>query len=105
MPIYEYEPLDGDCLRCNGRVEVLQGVDEDPCAYCPFCGQEVRRLISKPSMKVASGLTPEKAAERGFTTFRRSGFGTWEKIAGEGVDAIVGSDEDIAAIKREKGES
>lgn len=99
MPIYEYEPLEGDCLMCNGRVEVLQSIEDDPCKYCPYCGQEVRRLISKAGFRVDRTPTPEKAAELGFTTFRRAEFGRWEKVAGPGVDAIVGSAEDIEAVR------
>ncbi|MFN3729508.1 MAG: FmdB family zinc ribbon protein [Fimbriimonadaceae bacterium] len=102
MPIYEYEPDDRECLMCDGRVEVLQSADEDPLTLCPWCGLSVRRVISRPSFKVKSGFSHDKAAERGFTTWKRTEFGKWEKVAGEGVDAIVGSEEDIAAIKAEK---
>lgn len=84
MPIYEYEPLDRDCLMCSGRVEVIQGISDPPLVYCPYCGLGVKRVISKASIAVSKRVDPEKAAERGFSTFRRVGKGAWEKVAGPG---------------------
>ncbi len=48
------------------------------------------------------GPDPDKAATRGFTTYKKSGIGTWEKVAGEGVDVMAGTSEQIQAIKDEK---
>ena len=86
MPIYEYEPVDRDCLMCEGRVEVLQGIEEEPLAFCPYCGLEVVRVISRASIKVERTPDAEAAAKKGFTTFRRAGKGVWEKVAGPGED-------------------
>src|SRR5687767_14437924 len=80
VPIYEYEPADHDCLMCDGRVAVIQGKDEEPLQYCPHCGLEVRRVISKASFKMSKGSFDD-AAKRGFTTFKRSEKGVWEKVA------------------------
>lgn len=103
MPIYEYEPTEHDCLMCPNRIEVLQGLDESPLEYCPGCGLPVKRVISRATFaRHATKVDFEAAARRGFTTFRRSGAGTWEKVAGDGVDAIVGSPEDQAAVAAEK---
>lgn len=88
MPIYEYEPADHDCLMCSGRVAVIQAVDDEPLTYCPDCGLEVRRVISKASFKLSKGNFDD-AAKKGFTTFRKSEKGVWEKVAGEGVDGII----------------
>lgn len=82
MPIYEYEPDERDCLMCQGRVEVLQAIDDEPLRFCPYCGLEVVRVISRASIQVRKGADPESAAKRGFTTFRRGGKGVWERIAG-----------------------
>jgi putative FmdB family regulatory protein len=84
VPIYEYEPDDRECLMCDGKVEVLQGVNEEALKYCPYCGLEVRRVISQVSFQVDRTPSAEKAAKKGFTTFRRAGKGVWEKIAGPG---------------------
>lgn len=102
MPIYEYEPDGHVCLMCDGRVAVLQGIHEEPLRYCPSCGLEVRRVVSGANFRLPKNVTPEKAAERGFTTWRRAEKGKWEKIAGPGVDMIVGSEQDMAQIEKEK---
>jgi len=102
MPIYEYEPTEHDCLMCDGRIQVLQALDDPALAYCPTCGLPVKRVISKVSIARHSGKVDyDKAARRGFTTFRRAEQGKWERIAGEGVDAIVGDPADAAAIAAE----
>ncbi|HSH93486.1 MAG TPA: hypothetical protein VK968_05025, partial [Roseimicrobium sp.] len=51
---------------------------------------------------VAGAATEDKASRKGFTTFRRSEAGVWEKTAGEGPDMLVGSKEDVAAVEAEK---
>ena len=99
MPIYEYEPEDRDCLMCDGRVDVIQGLDEEHLKYCPSCGLEVRRVISRASFSMRMGPNSQKAADRGFTTWKRSGAGVWEKLAGAGVDYMVGSPEEIQSVK------
>lgn len=41
MPTYDYE-----CRGCRHRLEVMQGINEDPLKTCPSCGQDdLRRLI------------------------------------------------------------
>lgn len=100
MPVYEYEPLDRDCLMCPNRVRAVQPATAEPLTDCPWCGLEVRRVISSASFKIDRGVTPES---RGFTTYRKSGEGVWEKTAGEaGADHLVASDEDKATIAAEK---
>lgn len=102
MPIYEYEPDGHDCLICNGRNEVLQPIDAEPLQYCPTCGLEVRRVISRASFSIQADANPDKAASRGFTTFKRVEKGKWEKVGGEGPDMIVGTPEDMAAVEAEQ---
>ena len=69
---------------CHGRVEVMQGINDAPLKNCPTCGLEVKRLISRPAFKIDNGVSADKAAEKGFSTFRKVGHGQYEKIAGEG---------------------
>lgn len=88
MPIYEYEPLDHECLICNGRVEVLQSIQDEPLNLCPTCGLPVFRVISRASGKIASTTNPDRAAEKGFSTFRRVEKGKYEKIAGDGPSKL-----------------
>lgn len=87
MPIYEYEPVDRDCLMCEGRVEAIQGINDEPYKFCPYCGLEVQRVVSRASIKLRSSVDPEKAAQRGFSTFKKIGKGQWEKVAGPEGDA------------------
>jgi putative FmdB family regulatory protein len=82
MPIYEYEPVDRDCAICNGRVEVMQNLNEEPYKYCPWCGLDVVRVVSRASIKLRGDIDPERAAKKGFSTFRRLEKGKWEKVAG-----------------------
>lgn len=102
MPIYEYEPDDRDCLMCEGRIEVIQEISEEPLKYCPQCGLEVCRVVSRASFKISRSSGADKAAERGFSTWKRAEKGKWEKVAGPGADMIVNSPEDFAAIEAEK---
>lgn len=100
MPVYEYlaEDCEG-CEHCRTRFQWLQSISEDPLTQCPKCGGPVARIVSKSSFKVGQNVSPEKAAKHGFTTFKKAGKGTWEKLAGPGVDVIQGSESEIQAAK------
>jgi hypothetical protein len=88
---------------CDGRIEVMQGVNDAPLKYCPYCGLPVRRVISKASIKISKSVSAEQAARRGMTTFRRLEHGKYEKVAGEGPDMIVktGDAKEIEAAKED----
>lgn len=88
MPIYEYEPDDRECLLCEGRIEVMQGVEDPAYAFCPWCGMAVRRIVSRASFQVAKATTPEAAAKKGFSTFRKVEKGKWEKVAGPSEEGV-----------------
>ncbi len=102
MPIYEYEREEGECQMCPGRFEWLQDIGDDPLKHCPWCGLNVRRVVSKASIQIKTDVSADAAAKKGFTTYRRSEEGVWEKSAGSGPDAIVGSESDRAEIRKEK---
>lgn len=102
MPIYEYEKCDGDCEICPGRFDALQGINDDPLAYCPTCGLSVKRVVSAMRFAIDQSTNYDKAAKQGFSTYKKSEYGVWEKVAGEGVDAIVSSEEDKRAVAEEK---
>jgi len=74
-----------------GRFEVLQALTSRHWSFCPGCGLPARRVVSRASIQLRPTLTPGKAAAKGLTTFKRAGPGQWEKVAGEGVDGIVGT--------------
>ncbi len=102
MPIYEYEPTGHDCLMCPNRVEVMQAVGAPALEFCPHCGLEVRKVVSRMSVGRDRAPRADVAGARGLTTFRKVEKGKWEKVAGPGVDMIVGTPEDMAAVEAEK---
>lgn len=93
MPIYEYEHLDSEHPGCREVVEAIQAVADDPLAVCPDCGKPVKRVISRTSFIMGVNLNPEATARQGFTTYRKSGKGTYEKAGGEGPDILSAGDD------------
>lgn len=102
MPVYEYEPTEHDCLICEGRFECIQTLSEPAFEYCPYCGMPCKRVVSRATFKLDTDTSPDKAARKGLTTFRRVEEGKWEKVAGPGVDMIVGTDEDMAVEQADR---
>ena len=97
MPIYEYT-----CKKCGKVLEILQSSTEPQ----KFCGDEclaegkpgdgeLERKISLPAKhtgygKFVSGKTDyDKAAKKGFATYRKAGDGMYEKIAGKGPETAT----------------
>jgi putative FmdB family regulatory protein len=52
MPIYEYEPYDRECLICEGKLQLMQSISEDTLSLCPFCGMEIKKLVSRATFKL-----------------------------------------------------
>jgi putative FmdB family regulatory protein len=102
MPIYEYEPTDHDCLICGGRFEALQEISAEALTLCPTCGLGCKRVVSRATFKSSVAADPDRAAKKGFATFKRAEKGVWEKVGGEGPDYMVGTKEDMAVIESEK---
>ena len=86
MPIYEYAAVGTGCPHCAAHFDVLQKLRDEPLTQCPQCGAPVTRIISAPSVAVGGAhLTQEKHAEKhGFTQYRRTGKGVYEKAYGKG---------------------
>lgn len=87
MPIYEYEPLAGDCPFCRGRFEEIQSSDEPPLELCPACDAPCKRIISRPNIKKydrgESGVLSKANLEKnGFLQYKKAGNGVWERTAG-----------------------
>ena len=46
MPLYDYV-----CAACGRRFEVIHGIEADPPASCPLCGEgPVRKAITAPTV-------------------------------------------------------
>jgi putative FmdB family regulatory protein len=80
MPFYEYELCDGDCKMCGGRFTLRRPLSAAPLEKCPLCKKPVRKLISQVSspMKLKP-LSITDAKKSGFTVYKRSGKGEYEK--------------------------
>lgn len=102
MPIYEYEHEFDECELCDFRFGVVQAVGEKPLEFCPSCGLKVKRVVSLVRVLKSRPMSASRAAKAGFTTWKKSGPGEWEKLDEPGIDAIVGSEEDKRAIADEK---
>lgn len=85
MPIYEYEPLVGDCALCGGRFEELQFINDAPLTNCPTCDAPCKKVISRLSHKSslpAADLSTSNLESKGFLQYKKSGKDTWERTAG-----------------------
>jgi putative FmdB family regulatory protein len=102
VPTYEYEKLDGDCEICPGRFAAIQTLNEPQLTHCPTCGLKVRKVISQANFKTSTPTSADRAAQHGLTTYKRAQEGTWEKVAGQGVDVIQGTPDQIKAAKQTK---
>lgn len=101
MPIYEYK-----CAKCGRIIEVMHSSSEKLTTCGEHCEDddkagdgELTRLISTPakitgSRDMALGKVDyDKAAKKGFTTFKRRGKGEYERIAGNaGPKRIISKD-------------
>ena len=93
MPIYEYEHIDEKHPGCVEVVEVIQPMSDDALSACPECGKPVKRVISRASFIMGINLSPESTSKQGFTTYRKSDKGTYEKAGGEGPDTLSAGDD------------
>jgi len=81
MPIYEYEPCDGDCNICGGTFELRRPIDQEPLTHCPLCRKEIRKVISSVhTPKLLKPLSVSDAKKAGFTILERRDKGTYEKL-------------------------
>ncbi len=90
MPIYEYKPEhDKGCDFCSDGFEILKKISERRLLTCPQCGVAVERVISAPNLtKSSPSLDTANLEKHGFTQYRKSGKGVYEKTAGKGPKII-----------------
>lgn len=90
MPIYEYQASgEAHCGYCVEGFEQLRKLAQPALEHCPRCGAPVKRKISAPNV-VQSGpsLDAKNIEKHGFTQYRKSGDGVYEKTAGKGPNVI-----------------
>lgn len=95
MPLYVYAVIQEDGSE-GETFEVLQDMNEAPLTVHPETGQPVQRLLSAPntSRTLDSGrgaLSDAQLDRLGFTKYKKSGKGTYEKTAGKGPNTIASS--------------
>ena len=81
MPIYEYEPIDGNCRVCGGCFELRRPMGRPPLENCPLCKKAVRKVISAASTpRVNKPLSVSDARSAGFQVFEKREPGVYEKL-------------------------
>lgn len=90
MPIYEYRPVkESNCDFCAGGFELLRKISDSELTACPECGLAIERVLSAPNLaKSDTSLNPANMEKHGFTQYRKSSKGVYEKTAGKGPRVI-----------------
>ncbi len=96
MPIYEYEHDAQSEAACRARFEVLQRLQDPPLAQCPDCGLPCHRVVSsfamgkstKHGVSGKADLSTKNLEKLGFTQYRRTKKGRYEKTCGQGPSVI-----------------
>ncbi len=77
MPIYEYEHLGEGCEK-GKNFELKQSIYSEKFSLCPYCGEEVKRLISLVSVNTPKGNSDLK--NLGFTKLVKRDEGIYENV-------------------------
>jgi len=90
MPIYEYRATAAsDCNFCRDGFEMMRKINDAELDKCPVCGISVTQIISAPNLaKSGPALDTQNIEKHGFTQYRKSGKGVYEKTAGKGPNVI-----------------
>jgi putative FmdB family regulatory protein len=90
MPIYEYQANGKQhCTYCGDGFELLRKISAPAINQCPECGAPVERKISAPNLGGSGpSLNTNNIEKHGFTQYKKSGKGVYEKTAGKGPDVI-----------------
>ena len=94
MPMYTYQASGTQsCPTCADVFEVRHGLDDPRLSRCPECGAPVRRVITPPALTSGGpDMSPANIERQGFTQYRKSGKGVYEKTAGKGPGTITDQD-------------
>lgn len=91
MPIYEYRASgERHCEFCGDGFEIQQKISAARLTQCPRCKAPVKRQISAVSIaRSGPSLERDNLEKHGFTQYKRSSQGVYEKTAGKGPDVIT----------------
>jgi len=81
MPIREYAARDAgnSCDHCREGFERMEALDAEALEACPRCGAVVSRQLSAPSIGSSQSGLHDRAKSAGFTTYKKTGQGEYEK--------------------------
>lgn len=96
MPTYEYRSTaEPGCSFCADGFEVVRKISDPELTACPECGKPVTQVLSAAGIsRSGPGLDRENIEKHGFTQYRKSGKGVYEKTAGKGPD-MISADADL----------
>lgn len=86
MPVYEYEHAGEGCAQ-GKSFEIRQSVYSAKFTVCPYCGQEVRRLISL--VAISTPKTESDLKNLGFTKLVRKDNGVYENVTATGKESRI----------------
>lgn len=86
MPIYEYEHLGEGCDQ-GKRFEIQQSIYSAKFSRCPYCGQDVARLISLVAVSTPKGNSDLK--NLGFTKLVKRDDGVYENVTATGKESRI----------------
>ncbi len=94
MPTYVYQVIEDDGSE-GETFEVVQKMTDPPLERHPETGKPVRRLIQAPNIAgkwseagTKQALSDKNLDRLGFTKYKRTGKGQYEKRAGHGPPTI-----------------
>jgi hypothetical protein len=87
MPTYVYRVVQSDREAPEVTFEVRQSIHDAPLTTHPETGQPVERVILPPQIARPTGNSDIAAA--GFTKYKRTSDGSYERQAGSGGPARV----------------
>ena len=82
MPTYVYRIIPSDPQAPEQRFEIRQSIHDAPLTVHPETGQPVERVILAP--QIASPKGNSEIAAAGFTKYKRTSDGSYERQAGSG---------------------
>ena len=77
------------CSYCRDGFELVRKMTDPELILCPECGAEITQVISAPNLTLSSPSLDTKNIEKhGFTQYKKSSKGVYEKTAGKGPNVI-----------------
>jgi len=85
-------------VYCLGGFDVMQKMSDPVFEHCTYCGAPVKKIIKSINLQGKTTGSPKtilsekNIAKHGFTQYKKTGKGQYEKTAGKGPDNISAED-------------